>query len=101
MSDVPVLAGCQALMDEGIESTLTPDNRIVASKVELQIEDVKSTRFASLFDPQTCGGLLMGVSDSKLESVLKTLRDSGFGAAAVIGTVTDSLDEKNVMTIES
>ena len=101
MSDVPVLAGCQRLMDEGIESTLTPDNRVVASKVELQIEDVKSTRFTALFDPQTCGGLLMGVSDSKLESALQTLRDSGFADASVIGSVVERDDQTSVMAIES
>ena len=100
MSDVPVLAGCQELMDEGIESTLTPDNRIVASKVDLQIPDVKSTRYTALFDPQTCGGLLMGVSEAKLESVLKTLHDSGFTDSAVIGTVVESQDQKNVLAVE-
>lgn len=100
MSDTPVLEGCQTLMDQGIESTLTPDNRIVASKVELQIDDVQSSRFTALFDPQTCGGLLMGVSDANLKSVLKVLRESGFADAAVIGTVSESRDQVNVMAVE-
>ena len=99
MSDVPVLAGVQELINQGIESTLTPDNRKVASKVDLQIEDVKSTRFTALFDPQTCGGLLMGVSDSKLESVMRTLGESGFEQATVIGSVTESCDG-NALTVE-
>jgi selenide,water dikinase len=99
MSDVPVLAGVQELINQGIESTLTPDNRVVASKVDLQIEDVKSTRFTALFDPQTCGGLLMGVSDSKLESVMRTLGESGFEQATVIGSVTESCDG-NALTVE-
>ena len=89
MSDIPLLYGCQELMDQGIESTLTPDNRIVASKVELQIDDLQASRYTALFDPQTCGGLLMGVSDSNLEPVLKVLRDSGFAEAAVVGSVTE------------
>ncbi len=99
ISDIPVLAGVQELIDQGIESTLTPDNRKVASKVDLQIEDVKSTRFTALFDPQTCGGLLMGVSDSKLESVMRTLGESGFEQATVIGSVTESCDG-NALTVE-
>lgn len=100
MSDVPVLEGVQELVDTGIESTLTPDNRIVASKVDLKIEDIKSSRFTPLFDPQTCGGLLMGVSDARIESVLSTLRSSGFDQATVIGTVTESHDPKNVLAVE-
>jgi selenide,water dikinase len=99
ISDIPVLAGAQELIDQGIESTLTPDNRVVASKVDLEIEDVRSTRFTALFDPQTCGGLLMGVSDSKLESVMRTLGESGFEQATVIGSVTESCDG-NALTVE-
>jgi selenide,water dikinase len=100
MSDIPLLNGCQQLIDQGIESTLTPDNRVVASKVELQVDDVGSHRHAALFDPQTCGGLLMGVGDSNLESVLKFLRESGFVDATVIGSVNESRDGKNMLAIK-
>ena len=42
----------------------------------------------------------MGVSEAKLESVLKTLHDSGFSDSAVIGTVVESQDQKNVLAVE-
>ena len=100
MSDIPLLNGCQQLIDQGIESTLTPDNRVVASKVDLSIDDLHSPRYVALFDPQTCGGLLMGVGDSNLESVLKFLRESGFVDATVIGSVNESRDGKNMLAIK-
>ncbi len=99
MSDIPVLDGCQELMDQGIESTLTPDNRIVAGKVNLQIADVQSTRFTALFDPQTCGGLLMGVCDSNLAAVQRVLREAGFADSAVIGTVVQPDQDRNELVI--
>ncbi len=87
MADVPVIAGVQQLIEQGIESTLTPENRVAAAKVKLQINDVKASRYTALFDPQTCGGLLMGVAEEKLASVMQVLGDAGFEDAAVIGEV--------------
>ena len=99
MSDIPVLEGCQELMDQGIESTLTPDNRVVASKVDLKIEDLKASRYTALFDPQTCGGLLMGVSELNLKPVLKVLHDSGFVEATMIGTVAQPEHDRSELVV--
>jgi selenide,water dikinase len=40
-------------------------------------------------DPQTSGGLLISVAAEGVEAVLVQLRDAGFGAAAVIGTMAE------------
>ena len=42
-----------------------------------------------LFDPQTSGGLLFGVSAERGETALAALRRAGDTRAAVIGEVTD------------
>ncbi len=99
MRYVPVLPGCQALIDSGIESTLAPDNRLVTEKVELEA-DVQSPRLASLFDPQTSGGLLFGISEVHTESVLRFLKDEGFEDSAVIGEVVENQKGREVLKID-
>ncbi|MFK7769518.1 MAG: selenide, water dikinase SelD [Mariniblastus sp.] len=98
MADVAVLPECQTLIEAGIESTLAPDNRHVAEKVNLE-GDVDSLRIASLFDPQTSGGLLFGISESRTESVLKFLADEGFGDSVVIGEVIQKTDDLETLRI--
>ena len=44
-------------------------------------------KFELLFDPQTSGGLLSGISADKVASCLAALKRAGY-AAAVIGKVT-------------
>ena len=91
---VPKLMGCQSLLDEGLESSLAPDNRLVSQRVDLQIDDLNSSRNAILFDPQTGGGLLFGVSENRADSVLSFLQNEGFAEAIVIGEVVSCITEK-------
>jgi selenide,water dikinase len=99
MRQVPVLPGCQALIDSGIESTLAPDNRLVTEKVEFEA-DVQSPRLASLFDPQTSGGLLFGIPEAHTESVLRFLKDEGFEDSAIIGHVVENQKGREVLKID-
>ena len=87
MDDVPRLQGCQRLIEAGVESTLTPDNRLAAAKV--QLGDLNGSRYASLFDPQTCGGLLLGLDPGSVDASLEFLANQGFEKSAVIGEVTE------------
>lgn len=86
MEDVPLLPGCQELIDAGFESTLAPDNRLVTEKVRFGADNL-DLKYASLFDPQTSGGLLFGVSENESGRVIQFLRDEGFERTCVIGTV--------------
>jgi len=99
MNQVPLLSGCQNLIDSGIESTLAPDNRQVVDKVELEA-DAQSTRIAGLFDPQTSGGLLFGISEVHVEDVLKFLRNEGFGESTIIGQVVDNRNGRESLKID-
>ena len=93
MDDVPVLAGTQDLVSDGVQSTLAPDNRIAAAKVELQLDDIDSDRFASLFDPQTCGGLLFGVKPEEVDQILEYLGENGFTHSRVIGDIVANREQ--------
>ena len=42
-----------------------------------------------LFDPQTSGGLLIGVSDADSKHLLQELKTSGVAHSTIVGNVTD------------
>jgi selenide,water dikinase len=73
---VPLLPGAAELFASGLESTLAPANRSAASEIDLGRESASSPRLAALFDPQTCGGLLLGVAANQVESLLARLGET-------------------------
>ena len=99
LEKIPLLPGCRQLIDAGIQSTLAPDNRLVAQKVHLEIDDVEAPRNAGLFDPQTCGGLLLGVGQDRADLVIKFLQQEGFEDATIIGTVNAAQSDKPTLTV--
>ena len=98
MEKVPLLPGCQTLIESGVESTLAPDNRLVTDKIHLDA-DPGAKRIASLFDPQTSGGLLFGVSQEHVEDVLTFLRNEGVGDSTIIGQVLDNCEGRESLEI--
>ncbi|HEY4171587.1 MAG TPA: selenide, water dikinase SelD [Rhodopila sp.] len=74
---IPALPGARALAAHGIESTLAADNR-------WKLGDVPDS--ALLVDPQTSGGLLLGLPAKRAAACLEALRDGGLNAA-IIGEV--------------
>jgi selenide,water dikinase len=77
LTAIPALPGALALAAHGIESTLAPANRRL-------LGDVPET--ALLVDPQTSGGLLLGLPPARASACLQALCDSGLNAA-IIGEV--------------
>ena len=90
LDQIPLLPGCQQLIEAGIESTLAPDNRMIMDRIRFHGIDIKSPKAAALFDPQTGGGLLFGVKQDSANESLKMLADNGFEHACVIGQVVES-----------
>jgi selenide, water dikinase len=87
---IPALPGARALAAHGIESTLAPDNRRL-------LGDAPDT--ALLVDPQTSGGLLLGLPASRAADCLQALRDSGLNAA-IIGEVEPARDGTGRIRLE-
>jgi selenide,water dikinase len=79
---IPALPGARALAAHGIESTLAADNRRL-------LGDAPGT--ALLVDPQTSGGLLLGLPASRAGACLQALLDEGH-QAAIIGEVEPARD---------
>jgi selenide,water dikinase len=87
LATVPLLPGAVELCQAGFESTLAAANR--AAEAAIRVDDAKRTlpAYQLLFDPQTNGGLLMGVSEDKLGDVQNTAARLGLTAPWIIGRV--------------
>jgi selenide,water dikinase len=90
LAAIPALPGALALAAHGIESTLAPDNRRL-------LGDAPDT--ALLVDPQTSGGLLLGLPANRATECLMALRDSGLNAA-IIGEVESAQADTTRIRLE-
>ena len=82
---IPVLPGVAGLVAEGHESTLRPSNEeSVGNAVPLSAHP----SFPLLFDPQTAGGLLLGLPADQAAACLAELRDGAAPDARIVGRVT-------------
>jgi selenide,water dikinase len=77
---VPLLTGFNEVVKEGIVSTLQRDNAKVSYRVG-------GAQPEWLFDPQTSGGLLVGVPRDRADDLLRQLHAAGCTDAAIIGEV--------------
>lgn len=85
VADVPLLTGARALVEAGVAPGGTARNLAwVADRVDRGA--ASDVEVALLADPQTSGGLVFGVRDGEVATVLARLRDTGHDAA-VIGRV--------------
>ena len=87
LKKVPFCSFTQRLVEQKIESTLAPSNQSFVSGFGVDF-NAQDWRVAAMFDPQTCGGLLVAVNESKAEELVGFLRDHGFTHASSLATVT-------------
>jgi selenide,water dikinase len=84
---IPLLAGAVETVAAGITSSLQPQN----VRLRRAIHDVEvvavDPRYPLLFDPQTAGGLLAGVPESRADACVDELRRLGYSHTAIIGYV--------------
>ena len=87
LDSIPLLPGVEELISDGVESTLAPANRAAEDAIVVAEGLSKSPQYQAMFDPQTSGGLLLGVPPPKLKSLRERLCSLGV-LAAEIGEVT-------------
>jgi selenide,water dikinase len=84
---LPLLDGALDTVRLGIFSSLQPQNL----RLRRAIRDIATlppdARLALIFDPQTAGGLLASLPADRAEACLAALHHSGYGQAAIVGTV--------------
>jgi selenide,water dikinase len=84
---LPALPGALALLAVGIRSTYHEQNARLRRRLSIARELGSEPALELLFDPQTSGGLLLGVAADRCEATLASLRAGGDRAAAWIGRV--------------
>jgi len=98
---IPVLPGACDAIAGGIQSSLAPSNRMAAVKIQATPDIRRHPTFDLLFDPQTCGGLLLGIADEQMQSLELKIADSGFRPLVRIGTVTASNAIQQPLLVDS
>jgi selenide, water dikinase len=83
-----LLPGAGELLADGLQSTLHPANQDVQSGMQLTLPLDQPREYSALFDPQTCGGLLIGINEDRAAEFCRRLCEAGDGCARVIGKVT-------------
>jgi selenide,water dikinase len=99
LKSVPLLPGVAELIGEGVESTLAPANRAVEAHISIDEAPRRLPHYTALFDPQTSGGLLLGVSERHVENLLRRLGDQGAAANAIIGQAVPKQDDGPFLTV--
>ena len=88
LESIPLLPGADALLRDGLESTLAAANRDADADIDGE-KDQADPRYQALFDPQTGGGLMMGVTPASADGLLERLVSLGYREACVIGDVIE------------
>ena len=91
LSRIPLYPSVLALAQIGIASSLLPENSRLATSIAGP-EAPDSAVQAILFDPQTAGGLLIGVPEGQAAACLDAIRAAGADEAAVVGRVVGVYD---------
>jgi selenide,water dikinase len=87
LAALPVLEGAEETSAAGILSSLQPANVRLRRALRNQPEALGHPRYPLIFDPQTAGGLLASIPETRAESCLAALRALGYEHAAAIGRV--------------
>ncbi|MCB9797329.1 MAG: selenide, water dikinase SelD [Alphaproteobacteria bacterium] len=87
LAAVPALPGAERLIRAGERSTFHDQNREALKALYAPERLATEPKLELLFDPQTAGGLLLGVPAERAEALVAALREAGEADAAVIGEV--------------
>ncbi|MBD3883527.1 selenide, water dikinase SelD [Phormidium tenue FACHB-886] len=87
LNAVPILPGAKETIQQGILSSLHPQNFKASRWIENFSEIADRPLLPLLFDPQTSGGLLASVPSDRAQDCLSALRNAGYENSSLIGLV--------------
>jgi selenide,water dikinase len=99
LASVPMLDGLAETLAAGIFSSLQPQNIRVRRAISNLAEAAAAPGFPALFDPQTAGGLLAGISPDQAAACIAALQGAGYLHARAIGVVETVIDFEAPITI--
>jgi selenide,water dikinase len=90
--DIPLFPGVLQCVADGVLPGGIERNKESCAEVVHAGDNISSAMFDLCFDPQTSGGLLFAVEESKAQKCLEYLRNEGVDEPKIIGTVTENSD---------
>jgi selenide,water dikinase len=96
---LPALDDALALFEQGLASTLHPENLKLSHALAEDGGWGGTPRFDLLFDPQTAGGLLASLPSDRAAACLEALREAG-ETAAIVGAVVPATDPTRPITLK-
>ncbi|HZN36949.1 MAG TPA: selenide, water dikinase SelD [Pirellulaceae bacterium] len=101
LDSVPLLPGAAELLSGGMQSTLAPANAAAEREMDTAKCNRSSAGYAALFDPQTCGGLLIGVAREQAGELCRGLHAGGDEAACIVGEVATETGGRRLTILNS
>lgn len=99
LQSLPQLAGALTCIEQGVASSLYPENYKLWDRVTNGGAAPNHPAFSLLFDPQTSGGLLSGIPESHAADCLGALREAGYEQAARIGRVLPAPIDGDLLSV--
>jgi selenide, water dikinase len=87
LAALPALPGALTLLGRGVRSTAHAENARARRAMVVEAAAAGQPGLDLLFDPQTSGGLLLGVASDRAPALLAALREAGDERAAIVGEV--------------
>ena len=97
LSEIPVLAGAVDLSQSGIQSSLAPDNYQFETSIRAEKSVREDERYPLLFDPQTCGGLLLAVPQNLSQQFTRLAAQRQLPQPFWIGQVGEQTDRVTLL----
>ena len=86
LAQLPLLGGALDHLRRGVRSSMHPANAAAGARLAFDAP-VDESLLQIVFDPQTSGGLLIGVAAERAPGLLDALRRGGYSQASIIGEV--------------
>lgn len=87
---VPFCGESLELVAKGIRTGVTESNRALVTDFIRTSPSLPFEYESLMYDPQTSGGLLIGVPERQAEALVRRLRDRGVADATIVGEVFES-----------
>eukprot|EP00884_Botryococcus_braunii_P018935 jgi/Botrbrau1/5725/Bobra.0134s0002.1 len=99
IGSIPLLEGAMECSQQGIFSSIYPDNARAADHMHYSDANTRHSAWPLLFDPQTGGGLILSLPKQNVGKCLQLLAKEGFASACVIGEVLPANNAEKPVSI--
>lgn len=99
LAAIPILPGASDTVQQGIFSSLHPQNLAATRSIANLDEILSQPHYPLLFDPQTSGGLLAALPELQAQPCLTALKAAGYPHSAIIGKIFPATEDGKAITI--